>query len=179
VATVYRKQGQQLFVLFLGSTIGNFEGLAGLKFLREVRRILEPGDSLLLGTDLEKPSSQLLAAYDDELGVTAAFNLNLLARINRELDGNFDLNRFSHVATINHEARRVEMHLRCERKQTVSIARAGFEVEFQNGETIWTESSHKYSMKEIFQMARTAGFRCEAQWIDEEWPFAENLLVAE
>ena len=179
VATAYRKPGQQLFVLFLGSTIGNFEGLAGLKFLREVRRILEAGDALLLGTDLEKPSSQLLAAYDDELGVTAAFNLNLLARINRELDGNFDLNKFSHVATINHEARRVEMHLRSEQKQTVDIAAAGFEVEFQKGETIWTESSHKYSTEEIFQMARTAGFRCQAQWIDEEWPFAESLLVAE
>ena len=179
VATSYRKPGQQLFVLFLGSTIGNFEGLAGLKFLREVRRILEPGDALLLGTDLEKPASQLLAAYDDELGVTAAFNLNLLARINRELDGNFDLNGFSHVAAINHEARRVEMHLRSERRQTVMIPAAGLEVEFQKDETIWTESSHKYSTKEIFQMARTAGFRCEAQWIDEEWPFAENLLMAE
>jgi dimethylhistidine N-methyltransferase len=179
VATAYRKPGQQLLVLFLGSTIGNFEGLAGLKFLREVRRILEPGDSLLLGTDLEKPASQLLAAYDDELGVTAAFNLNLLARINRELDANFDLGEFSHLAKINHEARRVEMHLRSERRQTVSIAAAELEVEFQKGETIWTESSHKYSTKEIFQMARTAGFRCEAQWIDEEWPFAETLLKAE
>jgi L-histidine Nalpha-methyltransferase len=179
VATAYRKPGQQLLVLFLGSTIGNFEGLAGLKFLREVRRILEPGDSLLLGTDLDKPSSQLLAAYDDELGVTAAFNLNLLARINRELDGNFDLGNFSHVAKINREARRIEMHLRSERRQTVRIASAGFEVEFQKDETIWTESSHKYSREEIFQMARTAGFRCTAQWIDEEWPFAENLLTAE
>jgi L-histidine Nalpha-methyltransferase len=179
VATAYRKPGQQLLVLFLGSTIGNFEGLAGLKFLREVRRILEPGDSLLLGTDLDKPSGQLLAAYDDELGVTAAFNLNLLARINRELDGNFDLGNFSHVAKINREARRIEMHLRSERRQTVRIASAGFEVEFQKDETIWTESSHKYSREEIFQMARTAGFRCAAQWVDEEWPFAENLLTAE
>jgi dimethylhistidine N-methyltransferase len=178
VATAYRKPDQQLFVLFLGSTIGNFEGLAGLKFLREVRRILEPGDSLLLGTDLEKPARQLLAAYDDELGVTAAFNLNLLARINRELDGNFDLDGFSHVARINHDARRVEMHLRSEWRQTVTIPPAGLAVEFQKDETIWTESSHKYSIHEISQMAGTAGFRCEAQWIDEEWPFAENLLVA-
>ncbi len=77
------------------------------------------------------------------------------------------------------EARRVEMHLRSERRQTVNIAAAGFEVEFQKDETIWTESSHKYSKQEIFQLARTAGFRCEAQWIDEEWPFAENLLTAE
>ncbi len=179
VATTYRKYGQQLLVLFLGSTIGNFDRPAGVKFLTEVRRILEPGDSLLLGTDLEKPSPQLLAAYDDELGVTAAFNLNLLARINRELDADFSLGQFSHVATINHEARSVEMHLRSKRRQTVTIAAAELDVEFLEGETIWTESSHKYSTKEIFQMACAAGFRCEAQWIDEEWPFAESLLIAE
>ena len=175
----YRKSGRQLLVLFLGSTIGNFDRPAGVKFLAEVRRILEPGDSLLLGTDLEKPSAQLLAAYDDELGVTAAFNLNLLARINRELDADFDLGQFSHVATINHAARSVEMHLRSKRRQTVSIAAAELEVEFQEGETIWTESSHKYSREEVFQMARGSGFRCEAQWIDGEWPFAESLLIAE
>lgn len=179
VATAYRKYGQQILVLFLGSTIGNFEGLAGLKFLAEVRRILQSGDSLLLGTDLEKPKAQLLAAYDDELGVTAAFNLNLLARINRELDANFDLAHFSHAANINDESRSVEMHLRSERLQTVNIAAAGLDVEFQQGETIWTESSHKYSTKEVLQMARTAGFRCEMQWIDQEWPFAESLLIAE
>lgn len=174
-----RRDGQHLFVLFLGSTIGNFDRPAGLKFLAEVRRILEPGDSLLLGTDLEKPSAQLLAAYDDELGVTAAFNLNLLARINRELDANFDLGHFAHVAKINREARSVEMHLQSKRRQTVSIRAAGLRVEFLEGETIWTESSHKYSVKEIFQTALTAGFRCEAQWIDEQWPFAENLLIAQ
>ena len=92
----HRKPGQHLLVLFLGSTIGNFDRMAGLKFLNQVRRILQPGDSLLLGTDLEKPAAQLLAAYDDELGVTAAFNLNLLARINRELGGDFDLAQFEH-----------------------------------------------------------------------------------
>jgi L-histidine N-alpha-methyltransferase len=175
----HRKGGQHLLVLFLGSTIGNFDRPAGVKFLAEVRRILEPGDSLLLGTDLEKPSAQVLAAYDDELGVTAAFNLNLLARINRELDADFDLRQFSHVAMTNHEARSVEMHLQSKRRQTVSIPAAALEVEFLEGETIWTESSHKYSTEEIFQMARDAGFCCEAQWVDQEWPFAENLLTAE
>jgi L-histidine Nalpha-methyltransferase len=174
-----RRDGQHLFVLFLGSTIGNFDRPAGVKFLAEVRRILEPGDSLLLGTDLEKPSAQVLAAYDDELGVTAAFNLNLLARINRELDADFDLRQFSHMAKINPEARSVEMHLRSKRRQTVSIPAAELDVEFQEGETIWTESSHKYSTEEIFQMAGDGGFRCEAQWVDEQWPFAENLLTAE
>jgi dimethylhistidine N-methyltransferase len=174
-----RKGGQRLLVLFLGSTIGNFDRPAGVEFLAEVRRILEPGDSLLLGTDLEKPSAQVLAAYDDELGVTAAFNLNLLARINRELDADFDLGQFSHVARINHQARRVEMHLRSRRRQMVSVPAADLQVEFLEGETIWTESSHKYSTEEIFQMACNSGFRCEAQWIDEQWPFAENLLTAE
>ena len=175
----YRKSGQRLFVLFLGSTIGNFDRPAGVKFLAEVRRILEPGDSLLLGTDLEKPSAQLLAAYDDELGVTAAFNLNLLARVNRELGADFDLREFSHLAKINHEARSVEMHLRSKRRQIVSIPAAEVVVEFREGETIWTESSHKYSANEIIEMARNSGFRCETQWIDEQWPFAENLLIAE
>jgi dimethylhistidine N-methyltransferase len=174
-----RKDGQRFLVLFLGSTIGNFDRPAGVEFLAEVRRILEPGDSLLLGTDLEKPSAQVIAAYDDELGVTAAFNLNLLARINRELDADFDLGQFSHVATINPQARSVEMHLRSRRRQRVNIPAADLQVEFLEGETIWTESSHKYSTEEIFQMARDAGFRCEAQWIDAQWPFAENLLTAE
>ena len=175
----HRQRGQRLFVLFLGSTIGNFDRPAGVKFLAEVRRILEPGDSLLLGTDLEKSSAQLLKAYDDELGVTAAFNLNLLARINRELDADFDLGQFVHTARINDEARSVEMHLRSKRRQTVRIAATDLRVEFLEGETIWTESSHKYSADEVFQMARNAGFSCQAQWIDEQWPFAESLLIAE
>ncbi len=174
-----RQFGQHLLVLFLGSTVGNFDRPAGLEFLAQVRRILEPGDSLLLGTDLEKSSTQLLAAYDDELGVTAAFNLNLLARINRELDADFDLSQFRHVARINPEARSVEMHLQSTRRQTVRIPAADLRVEFLEGETIWTESSHKYSVQEVSQMARGAGFHCQAQWIDEEWPFAENLLIAE
>jgi dimethylhistidine N-methyltransferase len=174
-----RRSGQHLCVLFLGSTIGNFDRLAGINFLAEVRRILQPGDSLLLGTDLEKSSAQLIAAYDDELGVTAAFNLNLLARINRDLDADFDLAQFEHVAKINHTDRSVEMHLRSMCRQTVDIPAAGLSVQFLEGETIWTESSHKYSPQEIFPMASTAGFRCDVQWIDEEWPFAENLLIAE
>jgi len=174
-----RRPGQHFLVLFLGSTIGNFDRMAGIKFLAEVRHILQPGDSLLLGTDLEKSSAQLLAAYDDELGVTAAFNLNLLARINRELDADFDLATFEHVARINPESRSVEMHLRSMRRQTVRIPAADLAVEFHEGETIWTESSHKYSPEEVCQMARTTGFRCDVQWIDDQWPFAENLLIAE
>jgi L-histidine N-alpha-methyltransferase len=174
----HRQRNQHLFVLFLGSTIGNFDRAAGVKFMADIRRILKPGDSLLLGTDLEKPSAQLIKAYDDEIGVTAAFNLNLLARINRELDADFDLAQFTHVARINSKARSVEMHLQSQRRQTVRIPAADLRVEFQEGETIWTESSHKYSPEEVFQMAGDAGFSCQAQWIDQQWPFAENLLVA-
>jgi L-histidine N-alpha-methyltransferase len=174
-----RRPGQHLLVLFLGSTIGNFDRPAGVNFLREARRTLAPGDAMLLGTDLEKSSAQLLAAYDDELGVTAAFNLNLLARINRELDADFDLSQFEHVARINHEARSVEMHVRAACTQSVTIPGAELLVQFREGETIWTESSHKYSADEVFQIARDSGFLCRAQWIDEEWPFAESLLIAE
>jgi L-histidine Nalpha-methyltransferase len=174
-----RRPGQHLLVLFLGSTIGNFDRSAGIQFLAQVRGILQAGDSLLLGTDLLKSTAQLLSAYDDELGVTAAFNLNLLARINRELDANFNLAHFEHVAKINDEDRSVEMHLRSTCRQTVHIPAAEFSVEFLEGETIWSESSHKYSPEEVIHMAGATGFRCEAQWIDEQWPFAENLLIAE
>ncbi len=174
-----RRSGQHLLVLFLGSTIGNFDPPAGIKFLAEVRRILQPGDSLLLGTDLIKSTAQLLSAYDDELGVTAAFNLNLLARINRELDADFDLAQFEHLARIDQENRSVEMHLRSRQRQTVHIPAAELSVDFLEGETIWTESSHKYSLDEVSHMVRATGFHCEAQWIDEQWPFAENLLIAE
>jgi uncharacterized SAM-dependent methyltransferase len=173
-----REEGESLLVLFLGSTIGNFDREAGVRFLREIRRILQPGDSLLLGIDLEKPMAQLLRAYDDPLGVTAAFNLNLLARMNRELDANFDLPQFEHVAKFNRVARSVEMHILSRRRQTVNIPAVDFSVTLQEGETIWTESSHKYSRDEIADIAKDTGFRCEAQWIDEEWRFAENLLVA-
>jgi len=174
-----RRPGQTLLVLFLGSTIGNFDRPAGLQFLSEIRRILEPGDALLLGTDLIKPVPQLLAAYDDPLGVTASFNLNLLARINRELDADFCLEQFEHVARFNPVARSIEMHLRSRVAQTVNISGADLSVHFRPGETIWTESSHKYSAEEIGPIARSAGFLCRCQWIDAEWPFAENLLIAD
>jgi L-histidine N-alpha-methyltransferase len=173
-----RQDGEHLMVLFLGSTIGNFDPPAAVKFLQQIRGLLEPGDSLLLGTDLEKPVSQLLEAYDDRLGVTAAFNLNLLARINRELDADFDLSRFEHDARFNYEARSVEMHLRSTCNQAVTIPKAWLSVPLGEGETIWTESSHKYSRGEALGMAEDSGFQCEARWVDDEWPFAENLWIA-
>jgi L-histidine N-alpha-methyltransferase len=174
-----RQKGQRILVLFLGSTIGNFDRPADVGFLREVRLILQPGDALLVGTDLEKPVPQLMDAYDDPLGVTAAFNLNLLARINRELDADFVLEQFQHEARFNQETGSVEMHLRSMQDQMVSIYKAEISVPLREDETIWTETSHKYSLAEVVSMAQDAGFRCDAQWSDGQWPFAENLLIAE
>jgi L-histidine Nalpha-methyltransferase len=174
-----RQRGQRILVLFLGSTIGNFDRPADVHFLREVRLILQPGDALLLGTDLEKPIYKLIRAYDDPLGVTAAFNLNLLARINRELGADFVIEQFEHEARFNFETRSIEMHLRSMRDQVVEVREAGISFPILENETIWTESCHKYSLDEVTSMAADAGFRCEARWVDHEWPFAENLLIAE
>ena len=168
-----------LLVLFLGSTIGNFNRPRISEFLSSIRRILRPGDVLLLGTDLEKPISQLLAAYDDKSGVTAAFNRNVLSRINRDLDGHFELNRFGHIVRWNSKERRIEMHLESRKAQNVRIEAANLTIKFYRGETIWTESSHKFNCEEVIQIGQNSGFQCVAQWTDQEWPFAESVLVAE
>lgn len=174
-----RAGDQRILVLFLGSTIGNFSPPADLEFLRQIRSALRDGDALLLGTDLDKPADDLVAAYDDPLGVTAAFNLNILARINRELKGEFVLSRFRHVARFNTATRSIEMHIESLQPQSVRIPGADLTVHFEEGESIWTENSHKYVLSEVDEMIRGAGFRKEAQWVDEPWPFAESLLVAE
>jgi dimethylhistidine N-methyltransferase len=173
-----RADGDHLLVLFLGSTIGNFDRNAGEDFLRSVRGILRDGDALLLGTDLEKNVEEQLLAYDDPAGVTAAFNLNLLARINRELRADFDLANFRHEARWNVTERRIEMHLRSSCRQRVEIPAAGLRVTLDEDETIWTESSHKYRIGEAAEMAERTGFRCEGEWVDDQWPFAQNLLFA-
>ena len=173
-----RRDGEHLFVLFLGSTIGNFDPGVDVRFLHEVRRTLTPGDSLLLGADLIKPQRQLIDAYDDPAGVTAAFNRNVLARINRELDADFNLRQFEHEARFNEKTSSVEMHLRSLRRQSVEVRSAGFHAVFAAGETIWTESCHKYSTSELDALAAAAGFRLDARWVDLEWPFTENLLIA-
>ena len=174
-----REPGDSVCVLFLGSTIGNFDRPAADDFLRQFRSILAPGDSLLIGTDLEKDISTQLLAYDDPAGVTAAFNMNVLARINRELGADFDLKQFAHEARWNAEERRIEMHLRSLRRQRISVPGANLRIGVESGETIWTESSHKYAASEPIAMAARTGFHCEAQWIDEEWPFAQNLWIVE
>jgi L-histidine Nalpha-methyltransferase len=172
-----RAPGQRLLVLFLGSSIGNFDREPGEEFLRRVRQTLIPGDALLLGTDLEKPISQIIRAYDDPIGVTAAFNLNLLARINRELDGDFVVSQFRHFARYDTENRRIEMHLLSRVAQTATIHKAGLTVRLREGETIWTESSHKYNREEVVLMAERTGFHCDGQWVDLEWPFAQSLFI--
>lgn len=177
-ASARRSRRTRLLVLFLGSTIGNFGRREAEAFLGEVRARLRPGDALLLGVDLVKPAAQLLAAYDDPAGVTAAFNLNLLARINRELGASIDLRAFAHQARYNLAARCIEMHLVSRARQQVAVPAAGIAVELAAGETILTESSHKFGAAEIAAMARRAGFLPEVQWLDDEWPFAETLLVA-
>jgi L-histidine N-alpha-methyltransferase len=176
--TARRKDEEHLLVLFLGSTIGNFDRPAGDQFLREVRGILKQGDALLLATDLEKPASVIQLAYDDPAGVTAAFNKNILSRINRELDADFDLAHFEHVARYDERERRMEMHLRSTAFQRITIRKAGFRIYLREGETIWTESSHKYNPEEVIRMGERTGFRCECQWVDSEWPLAQNLFFA-
>jgi uncharacterized SAM-dependent methyltransferase len=165
-------------VLFLGSNIGNFDPPAARLFLSSIRESLRAGDKLLLGVDLVKEEGDLLLAYDDPLGVTAAFNKNILLRINRELGGNFDLAAFDHHVIWNAAATRVEMHLVTRGRQHVSIPAAACEVSFEAGESIWTESSYKYQPALVAALARASGFRCESQFLDAERGFALNYLVA-
>jgi len=165
-------------VLFLGSTIGNLDPEERLALVRDVRNLLNPGEGFLLGVDLKKSESVLLPAYDDPLGVTAAFNLNLLARINRELAGDFDLAAFRHRVLYNREEGRVEMHLESRRAQTVAVQASGIEVSFASGETIHTESSYKFDLDQVASLAAATGFEVRRTWTDAQRRFASNLLVA-
>lgn len=164
-------------VLFLGSTIGNLDPTEAAAMLRNLRSALAPGDALLLGVDLRKAKSILEAAYDDALGVTAAFNLNLLQRINRELGGHFALHRFAHLAFYDQEAGRIEMHLVARDAHSVRIDALNVEVAFEEGETIHTESSWKYDGAAIETLARAAGFTVQQQWMDGQGYFADVLLT--
>jgi len=164
--------------MFLGSNIGNFDPGGRDLFLGRVRSALHRDDGLLLGVDLVKPEGNLLLAYDDPLGVTAAFDLNLLSRVNRELDGNFDLDAFEHRSIWNAAASRVEMHLRSRWRQRVSVRGADIAFVLEPGETIWTESSYKYRVPEIGSMLQLAGFSVRELWIDPIGRFALALAVA-
>jgi len=178
-AASQRPAAGTMLVLFLGSNIGNFDTPAAEEFLADIRSDLRPGDALLLGVDLVKPEHELMLAYDDPLGVTAAFNKNLLARMNTELLADFDLSAFAHRAVWNPIESRVEMHLESLRAQTVHLPRAECAVEFARGERIWTESSYKYDPDQIVRMGREAGFRLHQQWIEPDARFAVALFVAD
>jgi L-histidine Nalpha-methyltransferase len=161
---------------FPGSTIGNFEPLAAVSFLRNAARILGEKSSLIIGVDLVKDEAALNAAYNDAACVTAAFNLNLLARINREAGGNFDLAAFEHRAFFNHVRERIEMHLVSKKAQTVTIADQAFE--FEEGETIHTENSYKYTREGFKNLARQAGWNERVLWTDEAGNFSVRALFA-
>jgi L-histidine N-alpha-methyltransferase len=161
--------------MFLGSNIGNYDPPGAAALLKSVYAALRPGDAFLIGVDLQKPVADLMLAYDDPLGVTAAFNRNLLVRINRELGGDFDLDGFRHRAVWNADASRVEMHLVSTRAQRVRVPGAELDLEFAEGEHIWTESSYKYRPEQVAEQLEAAGFRCGPRWIDEKSQFSLSL----
>jgi dimethylhistidine N-methyltransferase len=161
---------------FPGSTIGNFEPHDASAFLRHAGRMLGQGAILILGIDLVKDARILNAAYDDAAGVTAKFNLNLLARINRELDGDFDLDSFSHQAFYNSERRRIEMHLASRKRQKVHVC--GRLIEFRAGETIHTENSYKHTVESFGALARGSGWTPLAAWSDPQGYFSVQALAA-
>ena len=172
-----RDAGRTL-VLFLGSNIGNFDPPASAALLDNIRSAMAPHDALLLGADLVKPEGDLLLAYDDPLGVSAAFNRNVLVRINRELGGHFDVAAFRHRAVWNAALSRMEMYLVAARSQRVRIDAIDLELDLAAGEAIWTESSYKYHPDEIVTLVAGAGFRETCRWIDETDPFMLTLFEA-
>src|SRR6266853_773436 len=165
-------------ILFLGSNIGNFEKAEALTFLRAIRRMLRPGDALLLGADLKKDRATLEAAYNDALGVTRAFIVNELARINRELGGNFDLWAFGLRSVYNEAAGCVEVFLESLRSQSVTIRRLDLTISFAAGERMHMENSYKYSVNDLARMATESGFELTSTWLDDQKRFSSSLLVA-
>lgn len=170
--------GCRKMVLYIGSSIGNFDPAQARALLKSVRRQLSPGDSVLLGVDLVKDLRLLLAAYNDTSGITAAFNKNVLTRINRELGGNFNLKRFRHRAIWNREKSRIEMHLESLIAQRVSLPELELDIAFLRGETIHTENSYKYTREAVVRMLASAGFRLRSVWSDPENWFGVFLGTA-
>lgn len=165
-------------VLYLGSSIGNFEPHQAAMLLSRVRTGLMPGDSLLLGTDRAKPAAILVPAYNDAAGVTERFNKNMLARINRELGGHFDLDSFRHVAEWNAGESRIEIYLESTREQTIAIDMLGIAVPFAKGERIHTENSYKYTDIAVHEMLAHSGFCVERTYSDERGWFSLHLARA-
>jgi dimethylhistidine N-methyltransferase len=178
LAELGKKPRQRTLALFLGSNISNFDLDEALRFLRALRSVLRTGDALLLGADLKKDPAILEAAYNDSLGVTSAFNLNVLARINRELGGSFDLRAFRHHAFYNEAMGRIEIYIESLVDQKVRIDKLDLEAEFAAGELIHTENSYKYDIAGIARLAGETGFECSRSWYDSQERFSSNLLLA-
>jgi L-histidine Nalpha-methyltransferase len=162
-------------LLYLGSSIGNFEPMHAGAMLRMMRSSLNSGDALLLGTDLVKPADILIPAYDDAQGVTAAFNRNILAHINRELDADFQLDNFQHIALWNPECSRMEMFLESTRPQVVHLRQLGTRIHLNKGERIHTENSYKFTQPIVDAILEMAGFTREQTWMDAKRWFALHL----
>jgi L-histidine Nalpha-methyltransferase len=173
-----RSSSGRTLVLFLGSNIGNFDPPGSQALLREIRSSLRPRDALLIGADLVKPEADLLLAYDDPLGVTAAFNRNLIVRINREFGASIDVNGFTHRAVWNGPESRVEMHLVSQRRQRVEIPLAGVDFWMDAGEPIWTESSYKFEPERFASMLGSGGFEVRKQWLEPADRFLLTLAEA-
>ena len=171
-----KRNSERNVAYFPGSSIGNFGPESARKLLKRIADICEPGGALLIGIDLAKDPEVLYNAYNDRQGITAAFNLNLLERINRELDGDFNLEQFEHHALYNIDKGRVEMHLTSLRDQTVHLNNT--RIFFAEGEIIWTESSYKYELGDFTLIAHDAGFKVEKVWTDDRQWFSVLYLVA-
>lgn len=178
LAELGKKPRGRTLALFLGSNISNFDREEAHRFLRAMREVLNEGDALLLGADLKKDPAVLEAAYNDALGVTSAFNLNVLARINRELGGSFDLHAFRHYAFYNQTEGRIEIYIESLKNQMVRIEKLDLEVSFESGELIHTENSYKYDTAGIARLASETGFTCTRSWFDSQERFSSNLLLA-
>ena len=172
---VPKRPSNRIVVYFPGSTIGNFDPIPAKHFLEHIAGVCGPGGALLIGVDLKKDPSALHRAYNDRAGITAAFNLNLLKRINRELNYDFQLEWFEHYAFYNPEEGRVEMHLVSLRDQTLHLDNVT--IPLAKGESIWTESSYKFNLDEFEQMAAAAGFKVEQVWTDDQQWFSVQYLV--
>ncbi len=170
-----RAVGGRKLVLFIGSSVGNYDLPEAIALLRDVASAMAPGEAFLLGTDMVKPLSLLLPAYDDAAGVTARFNKNVLGRINRELGGHFDLDAFRHVALFNEQESRIEMHLESPRAQRVRIDALRLEVPFEAGERIHTENSYKFTAEMVRRVLTESGFEPERSWFDERRWFGVHL----
>jgi dimethylhistidine N-methyltransferase len=175
--TAWRQPGQRTIALFLGSSIGNLDADESRALLLAMREVLEPDDSFVLGADLKKEAGILLPAYNDALGVTAAFNLNLLVRINREFDGNFDLDKFEHRAIYNEDLGRIEMHLFSRETHAVKLEALELEIHFEKGESIHTENSYKFKIDALSDLASQTHFHLTKTWFDGNRRFSVNLLT--